>query len=163
MNEFAYVLANVRKAKGLTQEEACELIGVSDTTTLSKWENGVTTPSEKMVKKIVQAYKDKLIAYIYLQQCSELGQLLLPQIDQGDLPSLVLRFKKEYKDIVKIDDEMIEVACDGVVEEYERETWDISLKEIRELMGSCIPLLIQDFSDKSKKPSQGGNLERAIV
>jgi transcriptional regulator with XRE-family HTH domain len=159
---FATMLIAARKAKGLTQEAACELIGIGDISTLSKWENGSIVPSEQMILKIVQAYEENLIGYLYLQECTKIGNMLLPELPiQHDLGGMVLRFQKEYNDIIKIRNEMVEVACDGIVHDYEEDIWQQAVKEIRELMAACMPLVVKNFK-QNKMPLQDGHLERAI-
>ncbi len=38
VREFSMLLVKARKERRLTQEQACLLIGIADTSTLSKWE-----------------------------------------------------------------------------------------------------------------------------
>lgn len=161
-NEFALALAKARKERGLTQEQACFAIGIADTSTLSKWETGKEIPSERAVSKIVQAYDEPMLGYIYLHKCTELGRLILPPVVQTDLDNLALRFQKEYNDIKHIQMDMITIACDGEVEEHELERWKEVQKEVTELASVSLPLIIRSFM-KSKKLLQGGNLERALV
>lgn len=159
MNLFAVELMMARKKKRLTQEEACFQIGVADNATLSRWENGKDIPSIKVIEKIVDVYDDPLLGYLYLQQCTGIGQMVLPTIERRDLGNSVLLLQKEHTDINRVKDAMIEIACDGQIDETEQEQWSMALKEISELASACIGLsFIQ-----SKKPLQGGNLERAYV
>ena len=116
VREFSMLLVKARKERRLTQEQACLLIGIADTSTLSKWETGKDIPSEKMASKIVQAYDEPLLGYVYLHECTELGRLVLPPIVHTDLDNLTLRFQKEYDDIKRIQMDMISIACDGTME-----------------------------------------------
>lgn len=158
-NLFAVELAVARKRLRLTQEEACCKIGVAETSNLSRWENGKDIPSMKVIEKIVNVYNDPLLGYLYLQQCTVIGKMILPPIERRDLGNSVLLLQKEHTDINRIKDSMIDIACDGQIEAHEQEQWDIALKEINELASACIGLsFIQ-----SKKPLQDGRLERATV
>ncbi|WP_053983843.1 helix-turn-helix transcriptional regulator [Niameybacter massiliensis] len=161
-NEFTIALVKARKDRGLTQEQACFVIGVADTSTLSKWETGKEIPSERTVSKIVQAYEEPLLGYIYLHRCTELGRLILPPIIHTGLDNLALRFQKEYNDIRSVQMDMISIACDGQVNEDEEERWERVQKEVTELAGVSLPLIISSFGVR-KKLLQGGNLERAYV
>ena len=158
--EFTRLLVKARKEHRLSQQEACECIGISDPSTLSKFENGVKVPSEEIVVRMVEVYQDPFIGYMYLRECTSVGRMLLPDIITSDLDNLTLRFQKEYNDILKIRTDMIEIACDNVVHEYEEERWLEVRKEIAELASVSLPLVIKSFI-QNKKPSQGGNLVRA--
>ena len=162
VREFSMLLVKARKERRLTQEQACLLIGIADTSTLSKWETGKDIPSEKMASKIVQAYDEPLLGYVYLHECTELGRLVLPPIVHTDLDNLTLRFQKEYDDIKRIQMDMISIACDGTVEEHEQERWRIVQKKVADLAGVSLPLIIRSFM-QSKKPSQDGSLVRAYI
>lgn len=159
---FAALLREARRSRGLSQDDLCMLIGAGDKSNISRWENGVAIPSEAMVKRMVDAYDDPLLGYIYLQECSELGRMLLPQIVQADLDNLTLRFQKEYGDIPDVQRDMIAIACDGVIEPHEQDRWSRVEQEVTELAGISLSIVINSFR-QSKKPLQGGNLERACV
>lgn len=157
---FATLLYEARVARKLTQDDMCSLIGIKDKSSVSKWENGVIIPSQDVVLRIVNALDEPILGYIYLQQCTDLGQAILPQIIQAELESLTLRFQKEYNDIQGIKMDMIEIACDGVVHADEYERWNRAQKELQDLASVSLPLIIQSFMQR-KKPIQGCNLVRA--
>jgi len=52
MTEWASIMRDLRAARGLTQSEAAERIGVS-LSTLSKWESGVRCPKPPMQRLVV--------------------------------------------------------------------------------------------------------------
>ncbi len=54
-NKFGQRLAKMRKAKGLTQEEVGEALGIS-AQAVSKWENDTTLPDPIMIKDIALLY-----------------------------------------------------------------------------------------------------------
>ncbi len=161
-NTFTRLIAEERHKRKLSQEAVCKLICVCDAAVISKWENGVVIPSEDMVMRLIELYENPLIGYIYLRECTQIGKMLLPDVVTADLDNLTLRFQKEYNDILKIQTDMIEIACDNVVQEDEVERWREVQKEIAELASVSLPLLLQSFM-KNKRPLQGGNLTRAYV
>lgn len=58
MNDFiksGEFIANLRKEKGLTQQELGTLLGVGDKT-VSKWERGINVPDVIMIKKIADVF-----------------------------------------------------------------------------------------------------------
>lgn len=146
-----------RMEAGLTQEDACGDLGIRDTTTLSRYENDVVIPSDEMVSKMVKAYKAKWLGYMYLSEYTNVGKHILPPLILEELGLLVLKFQKEYSDIEAVKKEMIEVACDGKVNDYEVLSWERSMKEVKELASASMSLLF-----RKEKASQGCSLERAI-
>lgn len=157
---FAELIFIARKKRGISQAEACEVIGVSDPSTLSKWENGVVAPSEEMIIKIMAAYDEPIIGYVYLRECTKIGKLLLPEVLLSDLDNLALNFQNEFEDVKEVRREILEIARDSVVDEYEMPRWIQIRQEVEELIGVLLPLMIRNFA-KNKTPSQGGNLVRA--
>ena len=53
--KIAEKLAELRKAKGVTQEEVAQSLSVSNKT-VSKWENGVSTPDLFMLMALSKYY-----------------------------------------------------------------------------------------------------------
>nr|MBO4517655.1 helix-turn-helix transcriptional regulator [Clostridia bacterium] len=54
---FAENLKNLRKAKGITQKQLAETLGV-DQRTVSAWENGVCEPSFDLLLKLCQFFNE---------------------------------------------------------------------------------------------------------
>ncbi len=96
---FANLITIARKERGISQTEACELICIGDPATLSKWETGAVVPSEEMVIKLMESYEEPIIGYIYLQECTKLGQRLLPPVLLSELDNLALNFQYEFEDV----------------------------------------------------------------
>ena len=44
----------------------------------------------------------------------------MPNIELRDLPSAILKLQKEVTDFIRRKDELIDIACDGVIDESER-------------------------------------------
>ncbi|MCL2563096.1 MAG: helix-turn-helix transcriptional regulator [Oscillospiraceae bacterium] len=55
-----------REKAGLTQEEAVELLGIADATTLSKYENGHIPVGQDLVKRMVGAYNTPSLAWWFV-------------------------------------------------------------------------------------------------
>ena len=147
-----------RTEANLTQEVACFKLGIKEVGTLSRYENDVIIPSDEIVNKMVNHYHAKWLGYAYLQQYTKVGRDVLPPLTLEDLGLSVLKFQKEFTDIKKIQPDIIEIACDGIVGQDEAIRWDGTMKEIKDLISASISLLL-----KKERPSQECNLERATV
>ena len=155
--EFTRLMVKARKEHKLSQSDACELIGIADTSTLSKFENGIKIPSEDVVVKMVEVYEEPYIGYMYLKECTKVGEMLLPNVLLAELDNLALNFQNEFEDVSSVRREIIAIARDNLIDEGEKSRWeDVIQKEISELLSVLIPLRIKNFN--TKKPSQGGNL-----
>lgn len=54
-NRFALILVRERTKRGITQEEAAELCGITPAT-YSRWENLKRTPSIKRAERVLKAF-----------------------------------------------------------------------------------------------------------
>ncbi|UZQ85076.1 helix-turn-helix transcriptional regulator [Thermoclostridium stercorarium] len=134
------IYKNARQSAGLTQEQAAALLNVSPRT-LSEYESGRIIPADDIVCKMVVVYKAKHLAYLHLKQSTEVGRRFLPELHILDLPRSVLKLQKEVKDVTDIHSEIVDVACDGEIEEHERETWGYIEKEILEMVGAGLSVI----------------------
>ncbi len=129
-----------RKTRGYTQEEAAELLHIS-TRSISDYEVGKTIPPDDIVCGMIELYKCKWLGYKHLQTSNLVGQKYLPEISVTDLPKSVLRLQKEVGDLRHIHDDMIDIACDGVVDHTEKERWRLVTKAIDEVVGAALSVL----------------------
>lgn len=63
--EFCSILSSMRKAKGLSQEELAEKLGVSRQA-ISKWENGISSPEMAQLPKLCEIFEttpNELLGY----------------------------------------------------------------------------------------------------
>lgn len=135
-----------RKAAGLTQEQAAELLHIS-VRSLTEYEAGRTIPASDIVCKMIEVYGTPWLAYEHLRQSSEVGRRYLPEVDLTDLAKSVLRLQKEVADVENIKPKMVEVACDGVVHPHEEEIWSRVIKEVLEMAGAALAVV---FSQKER-------------
>ena len=159
--EFTKLIVKARKEHRLSQQEACALLEISDPSTLSKFENGVKIPSEDIVVRMLSVYDDPFIGYMYLKECTQIGEMLLPNVLLSELDNLALNFQNEFEDVSSIRRDILAMARDNVIDEDEKSQWNgVIQKEVSELLSVLIPLRIRNFT--KQKPLQGGNLVKAV-
>lgn len=134
------VYKNARRTAGLTQEQAAELLYIS-ARSLLEYEAGRTIPPDDVVCRMVEVYGAKHLAYMHLKQSTEVGRRFLPDLYITDLPRSVLKLQKEVKDVTDINHHMVDVACDGMVEEHESETWRRVETELSEMVGAGLSVI----------------------
>lgn len=134
------IYKTARKNAGMTQEEAAELLHIS-TRSLAAYESGRTVPPDDIVCGMIEIYKAKWLGYQHLKQSSYVGQKYLPELNISDLPKSVLRLQKETRDLDVVNDDMIDIACDGIVDDTEKERWQHVTKEIDEMAGAALAVI----------------------
>ena len=134
------IYKTARRVAGLTQEQAADRLFIS-VRSLAEYEAGRTTPPDDVVCRMVDVYGDKSLAYMHLKQSTEVGRRFLPDLHIMDLPRSVLKLQKEVKDVTDIHHHMVDVACDGMVEEHEHETWQSIEKELMEMVGAGLAVI----------------------
>lgn len=137
---FTNIYKSARRDAGITQEQAAEQLYVS-TRSLAEYEAGRTIPPCDVVCRMVEVYGAKHLAYLHLKQSTEVGCRFLPELHILDLPRSVLRLQKEVADVNGIHREMVDVVCDGMVEEHEHGIWQSIEKELMEMVGAGLEVI----------------------
>ena len=124
-----------------TQQEAAEKLHIG-LRSLADYEAGTTIPPEDVVCAMVELYGNRWLGYQHLQQHSLIGRKYLPSVQETDLAVAVLRLQKEVRDIDRVESAMVEVACDGIVEQSEKIRWRHVEKEVEEVAGAALALVM---------------------
>lgn len=132
-----------RKYAGFSRERAAELICVS-VRSLADYETGVTIPPDDVVCSMIEVYQAPWLGYEHLKNSTAVGQKYLPDIKFSDLARAVLRFQKEVKDLELVDRALIEIACDGEVDETEKTKWEEVTKEVKEVVSAALAILFTE-------------------
>lgn len=134
------IYQTARKSAGFTQDTAAELLHIS-VRSLAAYEKGETVPPDDVVCNMVAQYKMASLAYEHLKISTEVGRKYLPDISISDLPKSVLRLQKEVGDLKTINSDMIEIACDGKIDDKEQTRWQHVTKEVREMAGAALAVM----------------------
>lgn len=126
-----------RESAGFTQEKAAELLELS-VESLRSYEVDRRIPSNRTVAKMVDIYATKYLAYQHLK-ATELGEAI-PSINITNLPSAVLKIQKEMNDFLKCREDLIEITCDGIISEDEKERWNEIMKEMDDVMNAMMSI-----------------------
>ncbi|NSW93046.1 MAG: helix-turn-helix transcriptional regulator [Firmicutes bacterium] len=141
MNRYCgNIYKNTRRATGLTQEQAAERLYTS-VRSLAEYEAGRTIPPDDVVCRMVEVYGVKHLAYLHLKQSTEVGRRFLPELHILDLPRSVLKLQKEVADVNNVHQDMVNVACDGTVDDTERDTWLRIETELSEMVGAGLSVI----------------------
>lgn len=139
VQEYRNIYQIARESKGLTQEKASELMDIS-VDSLRAYEGGRRVPPDRIVINMIEIYDTQYLAYQHLKTSAEVGQKYLPNIEIKELPIAILRLQKEVTDFIKCKDLMIEITCDGIIDENERPEWDLIMKELDDVVEAIMAL-----------------------
>lgn len=131
------IYQSARESSGYTQEKAAELLELS-VESLRAYETDRRIPSNRVVAKMVDIYATKYLAYQHLKN-GELGEAI-PSINLTNLPMAVLKIQKEVNDFLKCREDLIEITCDGIIDENEQERWNQIMKEMDDVMDAMMSI-----------------------
>lgn len=146
---YTNIYKAARKSAGLTQEQAAELLCVSQRS-LADYENWKTTPPDDVVCRMIEIYNAPWLGYSHLKYSTDVGRKYLPDINFSDLARAVLRFQKEVRDLETVDRALVEIACDGEIDDTERPKWQTVTKEIKEVVSAAFAILFAEEQQKEK-------------
>lgn len=140
-NDCTNIYQNARKAAGLTQERAAELLGLS-LRSLADYESGRRLPPNDVADRMVTVYNSQLVGIQHLRNSAQFIQRLLPDVQPMGLPEAVLTLVDAVYDFAddRLDRELIDIARDGVISEDERERFDHVVEKIRVITAAAIAL-----------------------
>lgn len=139
VQKYRNIYQIARESTGLLQEKASELLDIS-VDSLRAYEGGKRIPPDRVVIKMIEIYNAQYLAYQHLKTAAEIGQKYLPNIEITELPIAILRLQKEVSDFIKCKDLMIEITCDGIIDENERPEWNKIMKELDDVVEAIMAL-----------------------
>ncbi len=139
IQEYRNIYQIARESTGLTQEKSSELMDIS-VDSLRAYEGGKRTPPDKVVIKMIEIYDTQYLAYQHLKTSAEVGQKYLPDIEIKELPVAILKLQKEVTDFIRLKDVMIEITCDGIIDDNERLQWNQIVKELDDVVEAIMAL-----------------------
>ena len=127
-----------RKESCLTQEQAVERLGVSETT-VKAWEQGARVPDNETVARMAELYGTPWLALEHLKQAG--GALgVLPEVTVQSLPTAaitlinwVLDFAERHRDR-----QLLRIAEDGIIDETERPDFDDICRDLDGIVGAAL-------------------------
>lgn len=146
------IYGRCRRAAGLTQEQAAELLdcGVG---TLARWETDVHRPPDEKVMAMCRIYKCPTLAMEHLRSSSELARVLLPEVEEKPLAQAVLGLLSAMRTFTtaELDWGLMEIAADGAVSPDERRGFEFLIFRLEEVVSASYQLILS--REANKKPA----------
>lgn len=135
------IYGRYRRAAGLTQERAAELLGCA-VRTLANWEGDVNTPPDSMVVRMADVYQAPTIAIEHLRATTSLARDIIPAVRVVPLSQAVCGLIAAVRSFLESDCDwaLLDIASDGMVDELEKKEFDRLLEELDKIVAAAVTL-----------------------
>lgn len=132
------IYSRYRRAAGLTQERAAELLGTA-TRTLSSWETGEHCPPDEMVVLMADVYQSPTLPLEHLRAVSRVGQELIPVAHSKSLAeaALTLLTAMQDFDVSESDLALMRICADGKVSPGEARQFSLIIGQLNEIVAAA--------------------------
>lgn len=158
MHDYGLLLKTVREGRDMTQEQASEKVGVSVDTWYA-YEANRRLPPPETVNRICDALEAPWLAMYFLEAHSG-SMKVLPNVTARALPTAVLTLLSRvlsFNEKCRIK-ELVSVAEDGVVDEFEQDLYDEIVEELDGIIEAA--LAVKFPMDAKKDRSDVGASKR---
>lgn len=158
MHDYGLLLKTVREGRDMTQEQASEKVGVSVDTWYA-YEANRRLPPPETVNRICDALEAPWLAMYFLEAHSG-SMKVLPNVTARALPTAVLTLLSRvlaFNEKCRIRD-LVVVAEDGVIDEFERDLYDEIVEELDGIIEAA--LAVKFPVDAKKDRSDAGTSKR---
>ena len=141
MDDYESLYARYRKAAGMTQERAAELLGVA-VRTLAAWERGESTPPNARVLGMVDVYAAPTLAIEHLRYSNIIAYDVLPPVRAVPVSQAVCALISQIRrlEAIHAGDQLLQIAADGKIDEIERSDYDQLLLELEPVVTAVMAL-----------------------
>jgi len=138
---YETLYARYRKAAGMTQEYAAELLGVS-VRTLQAWERGESTPPNLRVLSMCDIYTAPTLAIEHLRMSNIIAYDVLPAVRAVPVAQAVCSLISQIRKFEELHagDRLLEIAADGKIDQIERADYDQILIELEPMIEAVMSL-----------------------
>lgn len=141
IKDYDSLYARYRKAAGLTQERAAELLGVA-VRTLQAWERLESPVPNARILAMVDVYSAPTLAIEHLRFTNVIAYELLPAVRELPVAQAVCQLLSAVRRLEEIHagDQLLQIAADGRVDEIEKADYEQLLIELEPVMAAVMAL-----------------------
>ena len=140
-SEFMTIYGRYRKAAGLTQERAAELLGVT-VRSVAASERGESVPPDMRVLAMADIYNAPTICIEHLRFNVAIARDVLPPVPYVHLPQAVCQLCAAPRKVVDghAEDQLLAIAADGRVDEMEERQFVALTEERDDVIAAALAL-----------------------
>ena len=141
LRDYTNRYGRYRRAAGITQERAAELLGCS-VESVKAYETGVRFPPDEIVVTMCDVYGAPTLAVEHLRTASALGAEVLPPVEPRTVAEAVCRLCAALRRVEAEDlqTDFLSIAADGRVDELEAEQAAELMAELQEVVAAAMEL-----------------------
>lgn len=139
--EYRNIYKAARRAAGMTQERAAELLCVS-VRSLADYETGQRVPPGDVVDRMATIYDNIALGIQHIRETNKLMARVVPELEERSLMELALRIYNRIRHFSKEGgvERLLDIAEDGQIDESERPEFAAILADMREIVKSGLEL-----------------------
>ena len=149
--EIRNMYARYRRAAGITQEKAAELLGYS-TRSLQAWESGEADPDDDTVLLMCDIYGSSALAVEHMRERSQLARRVIPALSPLPLAQAVTQLlyaMRRFETAHRADD-LIWISSNGQVDPGEQErVFEATLADLQDIVRAAMQLRIAQGSGRT--------------
>lgn len=140
-SERTTIYGRYRKAAGMTQEHAAELLGVA-VRSLAAWERGETVPPDQRVLAMADIYNAPTLCIEHLRFNVAIARDVLPPVPYVQLPQAVCQLCAALRKVQEehAEDQLLAIAADGRVDELEQEQFVALADDLDDVIAAALAL-----------------------
>lgn len=129
---------NARHTAGLTQERWAEVLGISPES-VRQYESGRAIPGDEIALRMAEVDGQQIVCYWHLLHKSRVAGLLLPEVEQVQLPAAVLSLLLQIKELQDTGlHDLLRIAADGKIDPEERPIFDRAVQQLADLIQAAL-------------------------
>lgn len=138
-----------RRAAGLTQERAAELLGCA-VRSLANWEYGVHVPPDDKVVLMCDVYQAPTLAIEHLRTTTTLAQMVLPEYKKLPLSTAVCGLLASIRDFVSSESDwaLMDIAADGIVDDTEAIQFRLLMQQLDKIVAAATALKFAEGAER---------------
>ena len=154
--EFRNIYKAARRAAGITQERAAELLCIS-VRSLADYETGQRIPPGDVIDRMSTIYDNVALGIQHIRETNRLMARVVPELEERSLREVTMRIYNRMIRFYRAHklDRLLEIAEDDQIDEAERPEHDEIISELREIIQSGLELDVF-FGEKNKTPPTTG-------
>ena len=126
------IYRSCREDAGLTRERASELLEWISPDRIDRIERG-TVPHPDEVLRMAECYKRPELCNYYCTHTCQIGQELIPEVQEKELANIVLELLSTMNTLDKEKNRLIEITADGVITADEYQDFAVIQKQLESI------------------------------
>ena len=147
--ECGNLYGRYRRAAGLTQERAAELLGCA-VRSLANWEYGLYVPPDDKVVLMCDVYQAPTLAIEHLRATTALARMVLPEYRKMTLSTAVCGLLASIRDFISSESDwaLLDIAADGIVEDTESVQFKLLMGQLDKIVAAATELKFAEGAER---------------